>query len=514
MGGRRWTVVDLDRGAVAAVGVRVSGGAVRLGQWKRATAPKDLEWSNAGAVGAWLGSALRDSGLGGPFMLAVPRGDVVMKEIDLPAEGLELGEMIASARLQLKRQAAVDVDEQTIDLIDVGGDDGGRRVLAGALPSDRSRWLHDVADAAGLKLGRIRLRSSGSGAMLAGMGGGRWGVLGVSLGPRSAEFVLAEQGKLAFVRTVQAARPEAHRRQEPGDRGDAADTPTPEEVYAARIAVEARRTLLSLRSGQEEREIASVALLADDELARRAGEAIERELDLPVELLGVGDRVEGLDRVPAADRCAFVPLVGLALAELDGIDVLDFGRPRQPPDRRARARQVALAVLLALAAIVGIAYTFGKVRTRSLDREIAEARDQRARVTGQYVDMLVDDLRAAHAERWVEGGVDWLAHLDAVVARLPEPGEVVLGELSGVVAADIGFERSVSGGVGGDWRTERQASITVQGTVRGREIAAGTRERLLRGGGYRVVNKGPDVDDRLALELLTPDRRPPVEASE
>src|SRR5262249_10216465 len=111
----------------------------------------------------------------------------------------------------------------------------GTTVLSGALQGDRLDWRRAVARGAGIRLGRVALKSAGAAALLAELSQRRGGaVLGIALGCGSTEFVIVEDGQLVFARATDLVRPD--RSGEAAAVRDARPT-TDEESFAEKVAV-------------------------------------------------------------------------------------------------------------------------------------------------------------------------------------------------------------------------------------------------------------------------------------
>src|SRR5690606_25848000 len=97
----------------------------------------------------------------------------------------QAAELPGMVRLQMLRQLTVSPDTASIDFAEIpsaGSGHGanlaqpsGLTVLSGALQGDRLEWRRAVAAGAGIKLGRVALKSAGAAALLAALSQRRGG---------------------------------------------------------------------------------------------------------------------------------------------------------------------------------------------------------------------------------------------------------------------------------------------------------------------------------------------------
>lgn len=526
------TVIELDGPSLTAVWARVSDDAVVVKRWISARRPAEVVGDRADLVGAWVGKTLRDADVPRRrVVMAVSRGDVILKQLAVPGGessavdgGLPEADLASIVRLQMSRQITVGPAGSAIDYvrmdprvpgIDAGGTGGSViRVMAAAMPADRVAWAKSVAEAGGLTLRRIGVESYGVAALLAELSMRRDGaVLGVAIGPQSTEFVIVEDGEMAFARAVGAESPA------PKDAESETALADGVEQFAERMAVEARRTLNSFRS-QRGADAATVAVLGQGTLAARVAEKCATAVGgagvggggVSHELVPLPGYVTVPADLPDAARCAIAPLVGLLIEGVVGRPTLDFANPRKLPDPHARARQVALAGVLGLIVLAGAGYVAGDRQLGALERQVKALRASESVLRSERDRLLADHARVMHFERWAGRDVgkgkgerlDWVGLTGDIVDQLPEASRGALDELSARADVETTFVPGSSTGGGyplGTWGTRVDGRVEMSGQVDGRQVAEDLRERLLRSGLYEVENRGPDVDNRYTLTL-------------
>lgn len=495
--GGEFSVLELDGTRLTAVTALVSNGRVEVTRWLSAVLPETVAVDDAMAVGHWIGSEFRRAGLPrGRVLLAVARGDIVLKQLSIPAGADASDADIAGVvRLQLVRQLTMPLDGAVIDYA-AGGEEGAARlVLAGAMPAERVAWCRDVAKAAGMKLRRIGLRCFGAAALLADLSQRRAGpVLGVSIGAGSTEFVVVDDGQMVLARAADLARP--------GSRAEI-------DSFAERVAVEAKRTWMSFRAMRAGVEGPVAVALGEGDLAKRVAERCAAALEARGETLAIPASVTCPSHMPESDRAAAAPLVGLLLEQVVGRPTLDFANPRKLPDTAARRRQLAMAGVLGLILLGGGAYVGASQKLASIEHEITMLRERESKLRGQRDRMAIDHARVTHAELWSGARIDWMAHLKALGDQLPEPSVARLEEIRGRMAGDGVFAPSGSAYLSGKWTTRQVGVFDLTGVMDDRRAAEQLRDRLLSGGVYAVEVRGADVENRFSLELSTDLAAPP-----
>jgi hypothetical protein len=243
-------------------------------------------------------------------------------------------------------------------------------------------------------------------------------------------------------------------------------------------------------------------------LARRVGEQCAAALGTPCEIVGPPGIVRMPGGMPAQERGAALPLVGLLVEEVAGRAGLDFANPRKLPDRAAAVRQRALAAAAILIMVVGGGFAYAKKKLSDAETELRTAQDKEANLRKQADQLMVLHAKINHLEQWERARVDWLGHLRELSDQLPDPRDAQVGELTGRMVGGAVYDPKGKPYPGGEWGAREQAVFEISGNVDARQVATDLRERLLTGGVYRVESRGPDMQDRFALELVTAEGSP------
>lgn len=505
--GRTLVAVSLEQERLLAVCASVSGDRVKVKSWLSSPMAQDVDPKDASAVGRWVAEALKGAGMPrGPLVFAVPRGEVVLKKLKLPKGEIGEVELSGMVRLQMARQLTMAIDGTAIDYVpmttearagegaEATSETATATVLAGALPGDRMAWYREAARAAGAKIARVGLKAAGVSALLADVSQRHGGpVLGIAAGWGAIEFVVVEDGHLVFARSA--------------DIGMA--TPEDGGAFVSRVAVEAKRTWMSYRVGQESAVVDGIAVLGDGELSKQIGQAAGEALEMPWELVAAPPAVELPEDMPEAERVVAAPLIGLLAERVVARPTLDFANPRKAPDLAAAKRQRMLVAALLAIVVGGGLLVFAQGRLADLRRRVAMAEEQKKEVAGEYMRHLMEEAKLRHLETWREAKVDWLAHAAWLSERLPPPKDGLLNELAGSMRAGVEF---VPDGKGwGTWKAQQAAAFTLEGSVKGRPVANELRGRLMESGMYKVESKGPDVPTSYSYELVTAVKAPAKE---
>lgn len=557
------TVLELDGPRLTAASASVAGGRVVVKRWVTAERPSTLAADDAEGLGLWAGDQLREAGLPlSRVVLVAPRSDVVLKSLTLPMpEGGDERDLAEMVRLQMVRQLTMSADTAAIDYAIVGeaplsesrppapatgaaspgstgaagaatgpgsgpgitpppsgpatgaptggptggsaDASGGKVILAGAMPGARLEWYRRFAEAGSFMLARIALRSFGVAALLdevaarSGMA-----VLGVAPGAQSAELVVVEGGKLVNAR--------------------ASDVPVPSsrteiELYAEKLAVESKRTLMSHRAARPEPDVGLIGVLGVGELAKRVAERCAVATGLAAETVAPPDAIDLPEFMPESDRAAVLPLLGLLLEQSSDGRTLDFAHPRRAPDRGARLRQLVLAGLAGALVLGGVGYVVADQKLSGLREQLAALEQQRRDLQGEHTRYLAAHARLGHVRSWSQAEVDWLAHLHHLSFALPDPREGTAKEITGRLRADGTYApRTSTQGTrqrplpypAGTWRTSQEATFKLAGNADRRDLITQLRGGLLEGGIYEVRNVGPDLPDAYSLDLTTVLPRP------
>ncbi len=487
-------VIELDGTRMRGVGGRAAGSRVDDFLAIQDDRPEGVRPDDPASVGEWIGRVVRASWpRARRVAFAVSRGDIVLKGVAIPSgASLSAREVAGMVRLSMARQLATPVDDAVVDYLDraTGGSDA---VLAGAMARARVDWWRAVADHAGLSLSHLALRSAGTARCLAEFAQRQPGpTLGVALAPSAAEFVVIEDGRLAFARAVDLG---------PG----AGDDPN---ALAERVAVEAKRTWVSHRAGRAGAEAEAIGVLGSGALVDHLTARCAGALSCPAK--GIEAPVAGAifpEGWSALDRAAAMPLLGVLLDLAAPDHSLNFAEPRRLPDVHARLRMGALVGVLGAIVLAGGAYVLGSTHLARL-RSVAGTLEARvAQLETSHQRLLADQARLGHIRAWLGTRTDVVDELATVVETMPPATQAVLDELVGVTGTSIAF--TPAQGAPGDlasgaWRTEAQFSLRVEGQTIDREGVTGWRGRFVSGDlapRFSLDNQGADRPDRFAFDL-------------
>ncbi len=489
-------LIDLTRDGMAAAAVKA--GPKSLTVQRIATASRADLSTAPEEVGPWVRQTLRDAGISTTrAIFAAPRGDVVLKVLELPSVGIQgEAEICEAVRLQMSRQLTMPIEDSIIDSVtlEAGEDARVTNVLVGAIHRERVSWYREVARHAGLKLASVRLRSGGIARLTSGLEGP---VLVIAGGMGTTDYVVANRGRVLFARSVELkhAIPEVAI---PLLREEGIE---PEPDLAQRTAVEAKRTWMSYRVSQRAEDVRAILVMGCGSLAEEVCTRCHALLDLPARCLEMPESVRVRPSLDAQTLGTFLPLIGLGAPASASPGGLDFLNPRRPPDLGARRRQLVLAGVFGLIVVGGAGYLYRQDRLDSLNAVKLGRQTQLDDLAGEYRAYLIERARAENVRRWDAMDVDWIGHLSWLSERLPDPRVSLADRVNMVMAGEVKYEgRSFPGG---EWSSQSRVAIDVSGKVNDRSIALTLRERLLEAGLFTVVNRGPDVADRYDYELTT-----------
>lgn len=483
-------ILELEGDRMLAVEARVRGDRVAVSKVIHATRGSDGS-SDAEAVGAWVRGMLQEHGVRTTrAIIAVSRGELMVKRIDLPSGELDATERHEAIHLQMERQASLSGGEQIIDYIPEDEGSGGG-VLAAAMAAERVAWRRSMAKAAGLRLAGIRPRSAGIRAVLGPTLAGRGPALVVAPGVGSVELLVISGGKPVFARSIDATMPGSLDR----------DTL---EAFAERIGVESSRTWMSFRVSPTGEDVERVVVVASEPLGSALSESVSTRLDLPAEVVSAGSLLEVEDGLDSRSLTATPALAGLLLCESRGVPVLDFANPRGAPDTRATLRQAVLAGVLGVIVIGGAGYLLAQQSLASQRSSLEALREANKQAQDRYVAAMLEGARLGHLRSWTDQRIDWMGHLASIVDRMPTPEEAALADLSLELSQRVRFKANATLNDPGAWAGESGGVIKVGGVVRDRRRVQEFRERLLSEGGYVVTSQGPEIDDRFAFQIVLP----------
>ncbi|MFN0132319.1 MAG: type IV pilus biogenesis protein PilM [Phycisphaerales bacterium] len=484
--------LTIDGGRLWAMAASASGERLRFRAWLDSAIPTDVDPRDPEALGAWIGRELDRGGLPrGRIVIGVPRSEVVLKRLRFPRAAASIeAELAGMVRLQMARQLTMAIEGTAIDFLRLSDDgtaaDAPVSILAAALPAERLSYYKALARAAKCKIDRIGLRAAGLATLLGPVSEKHAGpVLAIGVGSSTIEFVVVHDGRLVFARAAEM----------PQSEGEGS------ESLVQRAAVEAKRTWMSYRVGDDAAEVDAVVIPGVGELARQLGERCGEALDMPWESAPLPHHIELPPQMPEVQRLMLAPLAGL-LAERS--QTLDFANPRRAPDLGAKRRQLILAAALCVLVLGGTGYLLASRELASLRTRLGLANDKLGSLRKEYANYLLEDARAQHLARWTTADTDWLAHLRGIAERMPSPKDATLDQLSGRLQAAVTFEPVRGQYDTTGWKTASVVTLSLPGRMKNREVADELRRRLLATGAYQLESLGADEPDRFNFELIGP----------
>lgn len=510
MAAKTTTVIDLDHDRLTVATIARKGKSSALKSWVSEARPEGLDPADAGATGRWIAGALSKSAKRGRIILSLPRREAVLKRVVCPP-GVRDDEVPGVVQLELHRQLAVGLEEASIDYIpldpgtragkgaskdnaeDDARPDAGPSVLAAAVTGPRMAFFRDMSRAAGIKPSAISLRTLGmlelAGREPEALDGS---VLAIAVLPGSTEFAWITAGRLVTAR--------------PGElRTPASDDEEARDRFAARLAVEARRTWVAARSASEPGASEAVLVLGADGMASRVAQRCGDSIGVSSRAVGLPSWLSvGQKNGPGEEELArLLPLVGLAVAPQGRL--LNFLDPRKGPDRSAKFRMGALAASFGLIVLGGGGWVFASQEISRLNARLAVVNETNRDYTERYIEQLLLQARVDHLEARAGLSPDWMAHMDWVAERLLPPEELLLNQLQGTLSTELSYQPTRGGGpLDGEWRGGREVRLSISATPRGQtgaSVLERQRSMLIAGGGYRVATQGPDTGSAFTLNL-------------
>lgn len=414
-----------------------------------------------------LRDALADHNVGRvPTLIALDRGTVEWEPMSLPpATDEELPGLVLN---QLSQQLPSLGDQATVDFFAIPSTDGGRKVVAVALPASQRSFIDTVASQTGLTIRRIGVRALSAASLIRRMDPRVLTPTAASPMPEMTltvdaagdvvDLTLLQQGCPVLARTVRLS----------------VDPRTPEGI--ARLVPELRRSFVAARLGGESSELRARIILF--------GDPAEWQGVIPALREGLGGTVEAIDPFvllgltppPSLSiRGGFAGLLGMLVDESTGIaPSVDFLSPKRPSPPRDPRRPLyiggAAAAAVILSAYVWVHSTFADV-----DGDIAKAAGDLKDLDAQIKRIEPRQKLAAAVASWQGGGVNWLDELRSLSERFPSSRDVVVLRMS------MGPSRDGGG------------ALTLQGVSRTPD-AIERMERAIRNSTHEVQT--PKVQDR------------------
>jgi Tfp pilus assembly PilM family ATPase len=382
-------------------------------------------------IGRLVASELDSRGLGRPeAVVAVGRSSIELRQLQLPpASDDDLPDLV---RFQAMREFNEFDDQWQLDFLPIEGSaESPRTVLATAIGPTAFEQCQAVCDRAGLKMRRLLLRPCEAALLLKNGRSSPRGQLSllVNLLSAEAELTAVVDGRAVFLHTARYAPEKGSelisRNGPEGASHKSVLTPLPALLAAIRL------TIAAVPNQLDGRRIESIVVCGTTEAHRGIASAIERELDISVELL---DPLQGiqLGRGMAESRPEylgrFAALAGMMVAELGPSDhAVDFLHPRRRAER-PDPRKKWLVVGAVAAALL-----FGWFIYSRIEHYLRYCRVEALAQQSQDLDKSLDDAKRAHVKvaeivRWADEDVNWLDRFYAINQSFPPAEKAMLGE--------------------------------------------------------------------------------------
>ncbi len=462
--------IDMGRRLLRAVEARPRRGSIEIVRAISVEAPESLEPDDPNATGRWVAEALAAAGIRSrTATFAVNREAASHKRLVLATTHAE--DLADMTRLAMLRELGPAAEGVEIDFVPAGAEEGGTVVHALAVPRREIDYIRALATAAGLRVGRISLRTFGTAALLETL---------VDQVP-SGEIRLAidwtgEGLELCFVAD---GRVRHSRGAELKYQRDAA-------LAAESAVTEVRRSWAAWRLAQPEVAVARSIMLGEHQVVRQMAAGVEEAVG-PVSALSEHPRVRG--STEAVDSCW--PLAGMLLEEALRRPRFDVAAPRRAPDLVARRRMMAYGAVGAIVIGVLVGWTIGSKEFGALRDRAADLREKAEGAKGESQRFKRDYFRAAHLAAWEDATPHWLDVLVEVGGFAPDPTSVVFDLFSGTL--EPGTARLVKeAGRASKVVVRRPTRIMLEGEARERAAVDGLRQAFAKDQRFSLDSPGTD----------------------
>ncbi len=428
--------------------------------------PESLDVDDAAALGVWVGDCLKKAKFPkSNTTIAIPRERVGLKRLNIPT--IVEDELPDMVRMALSRDLPFDADSAVIDYVKIESDEAHTTVLAVAIPQEVLDFQKQLAEAAGLSIDRISLRSMGSAALLESLYKSSLnGILAGDITGEGVEFSVVLDGTIRFAR--------------------AAELPQLDDATGSANAVvtETRRTWMSYRIVEESNVVGRAVIFGDLDICDKASEPIHELLSVTTEVM----KTHPLVKCTAEDMDGVWPLAGLLLEPLLDVQAIDFSQPRKAPDLAARKRKRILVSVGVIAITLFALWTMANMSIKNLEYKEQELSIERADRYPERLRFKRDELKLSHAKQWQLVKTDWLAHLMQLGTVAPSPDQLVIDSWIGSLEfSKVQYDKKKK-----RWSTPHQIKIVVDGEAKDQVTVDAFRNALVKGKLYTLTSSGPD----------------------
>ena len=458
---KQYVALGFDSRVLRLALARRDGTGVQLRKLVAFDLPGDVDHKNAEAMGRFIRRTLESLKWHAyPVLIVVPRSQVVLKPLNLPAVK-DVGVLAGMVQFQAAKELPFSPAEAVIDFAmesHYDAEDSGPApvestvgVLVAAARQSVVDFYHKLAAAADVKLLRLCLRPYANLAALRiadrrGSQRRHDNQAIVHITCDETEIAVLVDGDLAFSRStlmnvpIKPDETEAKLAALEGE-DDAAAGPVPPGVQQRAIdavATEISRSLRSYQAVQRGRRFDRIIIAGGTGIETAVRERVALQLNVTTELF------EPDDALPAADNprdlAAFISVVGLALAHRDPAALpIDFLTPKRPRKARNRKRMLATAAaavvgVMALLTVLLLGYDL-HVRSshkNELVRQLNELKKDNKVVVAMAK-------RHAPLEAWQQRRVPWLLHWARLSQGMPPATELYIETVKSVGTEGVQF---------------------------------------------------------------------------
>ena len=360
-------------------------------------------------------------------LVAIGRGKAELRELQLPpVPDDELPEMV---RFQAIRSFASASDRAIVDYLVTDRSSENIQMIAAAVGPTQLNEIQETCQASDLTPKRIALRPLAAAALYLSTKRSEGNVVLIDLLSLDAEIVVAQDGKVIFVRTVRL--------------------PADDALRAKGLAGELRRSLLACGVADAPDEIVlwgrkEIHQGEADEISNAVEGARVSVVD-PFDLVTVGSKAA--KSLPQhVGRLA--PLVGLLASDDVASDrLIDFLNPRKREEPKPNHLRTVLLVGGPIAALLLMGF-FAYRRIAGLNDRIATLKAENAELQDpvDIADQQIKDTE--RVDLFLDSGVNWLDELQRIAEKMPPSEKLIVRTLSlSSSAKSKGGTVTITGGV-------------------------------------------------------------------
>ena len=436
------TALEMDGSQLRVAQGETQGGECRITRLENVllTLPAE-EKNDPAAVGKAVAASLAEAKLkgGGPMVMGIPRGQVVLRTLTLPDSG-DTSAMASMVYFQVAKDLPFRADEAVIDfrlrrdMSEAAGgapaSPGQAEVLVAAVKREALEFYTKLAEAAGIRLAALGLLSYANVRCLEACKVSETGqtLALVSVRPQESGIDVIGNRTLLFSRNVFIKLYEAG--EEPPNEPLFAEDEQPglpageKRSFEQMAAIEVVRTLHSYAGGHATHPVSRVIVSGSTGSEAKIVELLGKRLSIPCSLLETGITLK-LPAGAAGLAGGSIAPMGLVIGALDADGLpFDFLNPKKPAVPRNYKKIAAIGIAAALA--VGLIAALGS-RRYMMNKRTALQTELQTQLTAiekqtPIFRRLIQQSRVV--EGWTTGGRSWLAHYAFLSSILPPAEEL------------------------------------------------------------------------------------------